>query len=671
MKKLLRKIQKGSLLVLMLVLIVCAQPVPAKAAATDSMTIYAMYLDAQDKGDAVLIKSAGEYILMDLGYEDHVPALCKQLKAIGVTHFKLYLSHLHIDHVGGRRGNFMAGLNYLREQGFTIDYMYLPDPSLAPESIDYPEKYRLLREYMGGEDRIMYLQQGSQFVVGYATFEVLAPSLAYVNSIHPGNYSSKVPDDDAEMTSGQKVMTTYYENDCSLITRVSCDGVSFLTGGDLLKVEAEYLVKELGSALKADIYQLSHHGTALGSTKNLLEAIDPIYTFAINNGSTAYNYELQQWAFNRSLIAAKPVSMPYYVANEKQTIAYRISNGGITLYQGASLSSLKKVKGWISVYGSDGINRQKDFYYSGENGGPVAGVKSLDGKKYYFSTTGCMDYGDYDEYGMYLGWKEYDTAKHRYFRLVTEDGKTEMLTGFQTIDGNLYYFDSNGWLEEGGDELGMITIGDRTYAVDEEGIFHTNELLEFGGKQYYFGKNGEMAVKEIVSIDGAKYYFGKYGTKQYNLLTQVGTETYYFNEEGKMIANQELTLNNKEYCFDKTGAMICKKIVKRHGNFYYYGKYGTKVKNKIAEVDGASYYFDEEGIMAKDQMVTVGTKTYYFDKHGKMVISQFVTDKEGNKYYFGKYGTMVTSKTVTIEGEKYTFDEKGMIVTTETTQTQG
>ena len=63
MKKLLRKIQKGSLLVLMLVLIVCAQPVPAKAAATDSMTIYAMYLDAQDKGDAVLIKSAGEYIL--------------------------------------------------------------------------------------------------------------------------------------------------------------------------------------------------------------------------------------------------------------------------------------------------------------------------------------------------------------------------------------------------------------------------------------------------------------------------------------------------------------------------------------------------------------------------------------------------------------------------------
>lgn len=664
-----RKIKRAGLLVLIFMLVVCAQPTQAKAATSESMTIYALYLDSQNKGDAVLIKSAGEYILMDLGFEDHVPALCEQLKAAGIKHFKLYLSHLHIDHVGSKRGDFMAGLNYLRDQGFTIDYLYVADPSLAPESIDYGEKYEMLRaymnDYMGGEDRIMYLKQGSQFVVGYAAFEVLAPSLEYVNSIHPSNYASKVPDDDAETATGQKTMMTYYENDCSLVTRVTCGGVSYLTGGDLLKVEADYLVKELGSSLKSDIYQLSHHGTALGSTKNLLEAIDPTYTFAINNGSTAYDYELKQWAFNRSLSTAKPVSMPYYVANEKKTIAYRACDGKITLYQGDSLSGLKRVKGWIAVYGADGINRTQDFYYIGENGVPLAGVQEIDGNKYYYTEAGCMDYGDYDEYGAYLGWKEYDTWKHRYFKLVTEDGIATMLTGFQTIDGKLYYFDNNGWKEEGNDEMSLMAIGEHTYAVDEDGVFRTNELLEFDGKQYYFGKNGEMAIKQIVPIDGASYYFGKYGTKQYNLLVKVGENTYYFDEEGKMVTNRELLLNNKEYYFDKTGVMVCRQKVKRSGNYYYYGKYGTKVKDKIVKIDTDSYYFDQDGIMVRDQMVTVGKKTYYFDKKGRMVCKKFVTDEAGNRYYFGKYGTMVKSKTVKIDGKKYTFDEDGIVVTSD------
>lgn len=657
-----------------LMMVVCAQPIQAKAASTESMTIYGLYVDSQSKGDAVLIKSASEYILMDMGLYENMPQLCAQLDAAGITHLKLYFSHLHIDHVGGKNGDFMAGLNYLRDHGYTIDYLYVADPSLAPESDDYAQKYEMLRaymnDYMGGENRIMYLKQGSQFTVGYATFDVLAPSLEYVNGIHPEDYASKVPDEEAETEAGQSIKMTYYENNCSLVTRVTCGGVTYLTGGDLLKVEADYLVKTFGSALKSDIYKLSHHGTALGNSKTLLEAIDPTYTFAINNGSTSYDYELKQWAFNRSLGVAKPVSMPYYVANEKKTIAYRVSDGTITLYQGTSLGSLKKVTGWIGVYGADGINRTQDYYYIGADGVPLAGVQEIEGNKYYFTEGGCMDYGDYDEYGAYLGWKEYDIWKHRYFKLVTEKGIAVMLTGFQTIDGKLYYFDDNGWKEEGGDELDFIVIGDHTYAVDEDGVFTTSQLLEFDGKQYYFNENGEMAVKQIVPIDGASYYFGKYGTKQYNLLTKVGGNAYYFDEEGKMLCGQELLLNNKEYYFDKEGVMAVKQRVKRAGNYYYYGKYGTKAKDKIVKVDDYKYYFDEDGIMVKDQMVTVGTKTYYFDKKGHMVFKQFVTDEEGNMYYFGKYGTMVKSKTAKVEGVKYTFDENGIAVPADGSENQ-
>ena len=61
------KLKKISLVLMALMMVVCAEPIPAKAASLDGMMIYGMYLDTKDKGDSVLIKSANEYILMDLG----------------------------------------------------------------------------------------------------------------------------------------------------------------------------------------------------------------------------------------------------------------------------------------------------------------------------------------------------------------------------------------------------------------------------------------------------------------------------------------------------------------------------------------------------------------------------------------------------------------------------
>lgn len=666
MKDLMRKIKRASLFVLIMVMVVCALPMQAKAETVEGMTIYGMYLNTDTKGDSVLIHSANEYILMDLGMYDNVPLICEQLDALGVTHFKLYLSHLHLDHVGGKKGSFMAGLNYLRTHGYKIDYLYLPDPALTPDSDSYGSKYETLRaymkKYMGGEDRITYLKKGSEFMVGYATLTVLGPSLEYANSIHPDDYASKVPDSEAESESGQSVRMTYYENNCSLVTRVACDGVSYLTSGDMLKVEADYLVKEYGSKLKSDICQLSHHGTALGNTKKIMEAINPTYSFAVNNGSTSYDYELRQWAFNRSLTTAKPVSMPYYVANEKKTIAYEVAGGSISLYQGDALNDMQKVEGWISVYGADGINRTKDYYYIGGEGVPLVGVQEIEGNKYYYTETGCMDYGTYDEYGAYLGWKEYGEWKHRYFRLE-DDGTAVMLTGFQTIDGKLYYFDENGWKEEGGDELDFLMIGENTYLVDDDGVFATSLPYEFEGKQYYFCETGEMAVDRIVTIGDDSYYYGKYGTRQYSLLVEKDGNTYYFDEEGKMIKDQDLLMDGKEYYFDPEGIMACKRMVERDGHFYYYGKYATRVTDQIVKIDGVSYYFNEEGIMVTDQMLNVGTNTYYFDEQGAMVCKQFVAGEDGHLYYFGKKGTKVTDQIVKVDADRYYVDADGAMVT--------
>ena len=74
-----RKLKKISLVLMALMMVVCAEHIPAKAASLDGMMIYGMYLDTKDKGDSVLIKSANEYILMDLGMYSNVPLICNQL----------------------------------------------------------------------------------------------------------------------------------------------------------------------------------------------------------------------------------------------------------------------------------------------------------------------------------------------------------------------------------------------------------------------------------------------------------------------------------------------------------------------------------------------------------------------------------------------------------------
>ena len=56
----------------------------------------------------------------------HMPAICQELDRLGVTNIDLYLSHLHVDHVGGSRQDWLYGLKYLYDYGIQIDTLYLP-----------------------------------------------------------------------------------------------------------------------------------------------------------------------------------------------------------------------------------------------------------------------------------------------------------------------------------------------------------------------------------------------------------------------------------------------------------------------------------------------------------------------------------------------------------------
>ena len=141
------------------------------------LNIYAMYLPGDEKGDSVLLESKGHYLLIDLGSASHTTAIIKQLVAIGATNVDIMFSHLHKDHVGASSTNMLAGLKQLEAANIHVDTLYLPDPSLAPYSLNNQRRYTRLQNYILtlSNSRIVYLNVGDHIMVGDASGQIIGP----------------------------------------------------------------------------------------------------------------------------------------------------------------------------------------------------------------------------------------------------------------------------------------------------------------------------------------------------------------------------------------------------------------------------------------------------------------------------------------------------------------
>lgn len=641
-------------IVLMMALAAGMLPLSAKEAkaASGTMNIYGIYLDTTEKGDSVLIESDGEYLLMDLGMYANMPSIVKELNTLGVTHLDLYFSHLHPDHIGGTNTESVIGLEYLYDKGIVIDHLYLPDPSLAPESTGYPEKYQLFRNFMnekmGGSNRIIYLKGGSTFSVGSAYASVLGPDMGFVGGHHVKAYSDTPAPE------------TYYENNVSLITKVSCGNISFLTTGDMLSAESDYMVKKNASRLKADILKLPHHGTGSGTTVSFVQAVDPVYCFAINNSYTGI--EDGQWRFSASSTRAKKFCLPYYVASENQGIIYQVQDGTMQLYRGASINSANKVDGWLEVYGADDIAQLKDCYYIGADGLPLTGVQKIGSEYYYFDENGCMIYGMYESNGSYNGWRTFDEETLRYFVKKSGSYHTPMATGVTKVESDYYYFDANGITDEGSGKSELKNLDGKSYVMNADGmLLHDVSWTSDLGETYYLGSNGVVVTNQFQKRQGKYYFFGSDGkmltTAQ--MLNHNGMD-YLLESDGNRAERGIHKLNGKTYITDDNGNLLKSQFVKLDNAYYYAGKYGTMVAGKNVKIKGTEYFFEANGTRAEEGFHERNGKIYYTDELGRIQKSKLV-EYRGYTFYVGKKGGMVTSKKVKIKGVAHYFGEDGVM----------
>ena len=228
-------------------------------------------------------------------------------------------------------------------------------------------------------------------------------------------------------------------------------------------------------------------------------------------------------------------------------------------------------------------------------------VVKISGKRYGFDQNGDVVTNSWFSYGgktYYLG----------------ADGAA--LTGWQTIDGKVFYFgvSDNDTLKMGALATGKTEVGGKTYIFADSKNFPNNQLgmrlsgfRKYNGKVYYLvdskypaSSNTGVMLTGGKTIGGYKYYLGSDGVRREGFKPSSG-KTYYF----------------AAYSFDKThpGRMVTG-ISKIGGKYYYLNKYGV-LKTGWKKKGDEWFYLKANGLARTGWLKLSSTSIYFLDKAEK------------------------------------------------------
>lgn len=189
------------------------------------------YIDV-DQGDSTLLLGPDFTILIDSGRHDRDDVV-PYLKSVGVTEIDLVVgTHPHSDHIGQMDKvihNFNVKEAWMSGDTHTSAVFERTIDAVLANDIAYHEP-----------------KAGETFHVGSSVIEV----------IHPNELSGDL-------------------NDGSISMRITYGDISFLFTGDAEK-ESEQAMVDRGHNLKAQIFQLGHHGSSTSNTlQPFLDAVQP------------------------------------------------------------------------------------------------------------------------------------------------------------------------------------------------------------------------------------------------------------------------------------------------------------------------------------------------------------------------------------------------------------
>lgn len=238
-------LKRFSIILLFFVLTGCSVQEENPVNDTDTGILKVMYLDV-GQGDAILIESKGEAMLVDAGETDQGDTVAEDIAREHITELKYIIgTHPHSDHIGG-----IARVI----QTYKTDEIFLSDYKYSSETYD-----NLLRLITKQSIKKTVPAAGDTYKLGDASFTFVTP----LNKDYGDN-----------------------ANNYSLGIRLTNGKNSFLFAGDLEETAEKDLIAS-GRKIEADVLKVSHHGSLTSSCPQFLKAVDPTYAvISVGKGNT-------------------------------------------------------------------------------------------------------------------------------------------------------------------------------------------------------------------------------------------------------------------------------------------------------------------------------------------------------------------------------------------------
>ena len=198
------------------------------------------------KADALILKTDDWAAMIDTGEERDGSYIRETLEAAGIDHLNLLLvSHFDKDHVG-------SAAELLETVG--ADQVLMPDyEGTRPEYAAFLSALEV------------HPETEVQRITGTETLEIPAGSVNTSLTIYAADDPAEIQDTDGE-----------YDNDMSLVAKVTCGEKKFLFTGDIEKTRIAQML-DSGDDWKADWIKMPHHGRYQKKVEKLLEAVNPFY----------------------------------------------------------------------------------------------------------------------------------------------------------------------------------------------------------------------------------------------------------------------------------------------------------------------------------------------------------------------------------------------------------
>lgn len=208
-----------------------------KPAASENASTSVHFVDV-GQGDATLVISDGEAMLVDSGELDDGDTLIKYLKQHNVETLKyVIITHPHSDHMGEMSDVLKS-----------FDAENIIMPKITGEMTPTSSLYNKLLKTIRSQNKKVTAAKDESFELGSTEVQL---------------FTTKEEHTDL--------------NNYSVLVKITHGGNSFLITGDCEREEEREMLSQ-GFDLSADVLKAGHHGSSTSSSQEFLKAVKPAYT---------------------------------------------------------------------------------------------------------------------------------------------------------------------------------------------------------------------------------------------------------------------------------------------------------------------------------------------------------------------------------------------------------